>query len=263
MKEAAAGAEGVYADAVRHLFGLGDDAGQARKPRRGSRSPRRSSSRRRSATRAPDVAIVPITTAGDRDRSKPFGEIGARDVFVKEIEEALARRPDRRGRPLRQGHDLDGHGRPRGRRVPAAGGPPGTRSAARPASGRACASAPPRFAAGPSCSRSSRASRSSRCAGTSTRVCASGERGLDAIVLAAPARAARPRRRDRASLRRRSCSRAGQGAVGLQVRAGEEELVDSWTTRRRGGASRPSGSAWRGSAAAASLRSPLTTTAPG
>jgi len=34
MKEAAAGAEGVlYADAVRHLFGLGDDAGQARKPR--------------------------------------------------------------------------------------------------------------------------------------------------------------------------------------------------------------------------------------
>ena len=34
MKEAAAGADGVlYADAVRHLFGLGDDAGQARKPR--------------------------------------------------------------------------------------------------------------------------------------------------------------------------------------------------------------------------------------
>ena len=36
-----------------------------------------------------DVALVPITTAGDRDRSKPFGEIGARGVFVKEIEEAL------------------------------------------------------------------------------------------------------------------------------------------------------------------------------
>jgi hydroxymethylbilane synthase len=32
---------------------------------------------------------VPITTAGDRDRSKPFGEIGSRGVFVKEIEEAL------------------------------------------------------------------------------------------------------------------------------------------------------------------------------
>jgi glutamyl-tRNA reductase len=34
MKEAAAGADGVlYADAVRHLFGLGDDADPARKPR--------------------------------------------------------------------------------------------------------------------------------------------------------------------------------------------------------------------------------------
>jgi glutamyl-tRNA reductase len=34
MKEAAAGADGgLYADAVRHLFGLGDDADQARKPR--------------------------------------------------------------------------------------------------------------------------------------------------------------------------------------------------------------------------------------
>ena len=32
---------------------------------------------------------MPITTAGDRDRTKPFGEIGARGVFVKEIEEAL------------------------------------------------------------------------------------------------------------------------------------------------------------------------------
>src|ERR687887_1048382 len=36
-----------------------------------------------------DVALVPITTAGDRDRSRPFGEIGSRGVFVKEIEEAL------------------------------------------------------------------------------------------------------------------------------------------------------------------------------
>src|SRR5438105_12155513 len=35
------------------------------------------------------VALVPITTAGDRDRTRPFGEIGSRGVFVKEIEEAL------------------------------------------------------------------------------------------------------------------------------------------------------------------------------
>jgi hydroxymethylbilane synthase len=36
-----------------------------------------------------EIALVPITTAGDRDRSKPFGEIGERGVFVKELEEAL------------------------------------------------------------------------------------------------------------------------------------------------------------------------------
>src|SRR5215831_6766848 len=41
--------------------------------------------------RAPgrEIALVPITTAGDRDRRRPFGEIGERGVFVKELEEAL------------------------------------------------------------------------------------------------------------------------------------------------------------------------------
>ncbi len=36
-----------------------------------------------------EIALVPITTAGDRDRTSPFGEIGSRGVFVKELEEAL------------------------------------------------------------------------------------------------------------------------------------------------------------------------------
>ena len=36
-----------------------------------------------------EIAFVPITTAGDRDRTSPFGQIGSRGVFVKEIEEAL------------------------------------------------------------------------------------------------------------------------------------------------------------------------------
>src|SRR4051794_3497259 len=36
-----------------------------------------------------EIALVPITTSGDRDRTKPFGEIGERGVFVKELEEAL------------------------------------------------------------------------------------------------------------------------------------------------------------------------------
>ena len=39
--------------------------------------------------RGVEIALVPITTAGDRDRTKPFGEIGSRGVFVKELEEAL------------------------------------------------------------------------------------------------------------------------------------------------------------------------------
>jgi hydroxymethylbilane synthase len=45
--------------------------------------------RLRAANPTLDVALVPMTTAGDRDRSKPFGQIGERGVFVKEIEEAL------------------------------------------------------------------------------------------------------------------------------------------------------------------------------
>jgi hydroxymethylbilane synthase len=36
-----------------------------------------------------ELALVPITTSGDRDRHRPFGEIGTRGVFVKELEEAL------------------------------------------------------------------------------------------------------------------------------------------------------------------------------
>src|SRR5207248_11084561 len=36
-----------------------------------------------------ELAFVPITTAGDRDRKRPFGQIGKRGVFVKELEEAL------------------------------------------------------------------------------------------------------------------------------------------------------------------------------
>jgi hydroxymethylbilane synthase len=39
-----------------------------------------------------EIALVPITTAGDRDRTKPFGQIGTRGVFVKELEEALLER---------------------------------------------------------------------------------------------------------------------------------------------------------------------------
>ncbi|HKP19528.1 MAG TPA: hydroxymethylbilane synthase [Gaiellaceae bacterium] len=58
---------------------------------RGSRLALRQAALAAERLRAPgrEVALVPITTTGDRDRRKPFGEIGARGVFVKELEEAL------------------------------------------------------------------------------------------------------------------------------------------------------------------------------
>jgi hydroxymethylbilane synthase len=42
--------------------------------------------------RGVEIALVPITTAGDKDRKRPFGQIGERGVFVKELEEALLER---------------------------------------------------------------------------------------------------------------------------------------------------------------------------
>ncbi|HET8751072.1 MAG TPA: hydroxymethylbilane synthase, partial [Gaiellaceae bacterium] len=58
---------------------------------RGSRLALTQAERALSSLRAPgiELVLVPITTAGDRDRSRPFGEIGSRGVFVKELEEAL------------------------------------------------------------------------------------------------------------------------------------------------------------------------------
>jgi hydroxymethylbilane synthase len=58
---------------------------------RGSRLALTQAERAVEALRAPgiEIALVPITTAGDRDRTKPFGQIGERGVFVKELEEAL------------------------------------------------------------------------------------------------------------------------------------------------------------------------------
>ena len=58
---------------------------------RGSRLALTQAERAVEALRRPgiEIALVPITTVGDRDRTKPFGEIGERGVFVKELEEAL------------------------------------------------------------------------------------------------------------------------------------------------------------------------------
>jgi hydroxymethylbilane synthase len=61
---------------------------------RGSKLALIQAERASSSLRAPgiELVLVPITTAGDRDRSRPFGEIGSRGVFVKELEEALLER---------------------------------------------------------------------------------------------------------------------------------------------------------------------------
>jgi hydroxymethylbilane synthase len=61
---------------------------------RGSRLALIQAERAVAALRAPgiELAVLPITTSGDRDRSRPFGEIGTRGVFVKELEEALLER---------------------------------------------------------------------------------------------------------------------------------------------------------------------------
>jgi hydroxymethylbilane synthase len=75
---------------VRRLFG--DDLPVLlRVGSRGSRLALTQAELAASYLRAPgiELVLVPITTAGDRDRSRPFGEIGSRGVFVKELEEAL------------------------------------------------------------------------------------------------------------------------------------------------------------------------------
>jgi hydroxymethylbilane synthase len=192
----------------------------------------------RAANAELDVALVPITTAGDRDRSKPFGEIGQRGVFVKEIEEALlAGRIDVAvhsakdmtstlvdglavGAYLTRDDPRDalcgaGELRPRMRI--------GTASVRRKAQLLALE---PELSVEP------------LRGNVDTRLRKMGERGLDAIVLAAAGL-------DRLGLAGEIGLRfdpdelvpeAGQGAVALQVREGEEALVaavDDAETRRR------------------------------
>jgi hydroxymethylbilane synthase len=185
-----------------------------------------------------EIALVPITTAGDRDRSKPFGEIGSRGVFVKEIEEALLEgRIDVAVHSAKDmtSSDLDGLvvGAYLEREDPrdALCGVPELRPGMRvgTASVRRRAQL---LALDPSLSIEPLRGN------IDTRLRKRGERGLDAVVLAACGL-------DRLGLGREIGHRfspeemlpeAGQGALALQVRAGEEELVaaaDDVETRRR------------------------------
>jgi hydroxymethylbilane synthase len=185
-----------------------------------------------------EIALLPITTAGDRDRSKPFGEIGSRGVFVKEIEEALlGERIDVAVHSAKDMTSSDTEGLvvgaylaredPRDALCGASELRPGMRLGTASVRRRAQL-----LALEPSLSIEPLRGN------IDTRLRKRGERGLDAVVLAACGL-------DRLGLAGEIGLRfppeevlpeAGQGALALQVRAGDEKLVaeaDDSETRRR------------------------------
>jgi hydroxymethylbilane synthase len=185
-----------------------------------------------------EIALLPITTAGDRDRKSPFGEIGARGVFVKELEEALlAGRIDVAVHSAKDMTSTDTGGLavgaylerddPRDALCGAAAIQPGMRVGTASARRKAqLLSLEPTLSIEP------------LRGNIDTRLRKRGERGLDAIVLAACGLdrlglgAEIGYRFDPAEL----LPEAAQGALALQVRAGEEHLVsiaDHAETRRR------------------------------
>jgi hydroxymethylbilane synthase len=185
-----------------------------------------------------EIALVPITTAGDRDRTKPFGEIGARGVFVKEIEEAL----------LDGRIDVAVHSAKDMTSSDTEGLVVGAYLAREDPRDALCGASElrPRMRVGTASIRrraqllalEPSLSIEPLRGNIDTRLRKRGERGLDAVVLAACGL-------DRLGLsdeigRRFSpdemLPEAGQGALALQVRAGEEDVVggvDDGETRRR------------------------------
>jgi hydroxymethylbilane synthase len=182
-----------------------------------------------SRLRAPgiQIALVPITTAGDRDRTKPFGELGSRGVFVKELEEAL----------LEHRIDVAVHSAKDMTATDPAGLAVGAyllREDARDALCGAAAIRPGMRIGTASVRRRAQLlaleptlSIEPLRGNVDTRLRKRGERGLDAVVLAACGL-------DRLGLDREIGRRfdpgeilpeAGQGALALQVREGEEHLV--------------------------------------
>jgi hydroxymethylbilane synthase len=190
-----------------------------------------------------EIALVPITTSGDRDRTRPFGEIGERGVFVKELEEALLDgRIDIAVHSAKDMTSTDSDGLtvgayverddPRDALCGVSALAPGIRIGTASIRRRAQLLAlEPMLSIEP------------LRGNIDTRLRKRGERGLDAVVLAACGL-------DRLGLASEIGRRlepeevlpeAGQGALALQVRAGDEELVaaaDHQETRRRVSAER-------------------------
>ena len=207
---------------------------------RGSRLALTQAERALSSLRAPGVelALVPITTAGDRDRSRPFGEIGSRGVFVKELEEALLEQ--RIDVAVHSAKDLtatDPAGLAIGAYLRRDDPRDGLCGAAELRPGMRIGTASVRRKAQLLALDASLSIEPLR-GNIDTRLRKRRERGLDAIVLAACGL-------DRLGLGREIGHRfepeamlpeAGQGALALQVRDGEEHLVaaaDDSETRER------------------------------
>ena len=193
----------------------------------------------------------------------PFGEIGARGVFVKELEEALLEgRIDVAVHSAKDMTSTDTEGLVVGA-YPAREDPRDAlcgADAIRPGMRIGTASVRRRaqlLALEPTLSIEPLRGN------IDTRLRKRGERGLDAVVLAACGL-------DRLGLEREIGLRfdpaemlpeAGQGALACRCAPARRSSSRRPTTRRRAGASRPSAAAWRSSAAAASRRSRRITTA--
>jgi hydroxymethylbilane synthase len=190
--------------------------------------------------RAPgrEIALVPITTAGDRDRRRPFGEIGERGVFVKELEEALL--DDRIDAAVHSAKDMtstDTAGLAVGAYLPREDPRDALCGSAELRPGMRIGTASVRRRAQLLALEAELSIEPLR-GNIDTRLRKRGERGLDAVVLAA---CGLDRLGLAAEIGRRFepdelLPEAGQGALAVQVRAGEEGLVaaaDDPETRRR------------------------------
>jgi hydroxymethylbilane synthase len=185
-----------------------------------------------------EIALVPITTAGDKDRTKPFGEIGSRGVFVKEIEEALlAGRIDVAVHSAKDMTSSDTEGLVVGAYLPREDPRDALCGASELRPGMRVGTASIRRKAQLLALEHELSIEPLR-GNIDTRLRKRGERRLDAVVLAAAGL-------DRLGLGSEIGLRfdpaellpeAGQGALALQVRSGEDELVaaaDEAETRRR------------------------------
>jgi hydroxymethylbilane synthase len=207
---------------------------------RGSRLALTQAERAASRLRAPgiELALVPITTAGDRDRSRPFGEIGSRGVFVKELEEALLDgRIDVAVHSAKDMTSTDTDGLVVGAYLAREDSRDALCGAEEVRPGMRIGTASIRRRAQLLALEPTLSIEPLR-GNIDTRLRKRGERGLDAIVLAACGL-------DRLGLAREIGKRfepdemvpeAGQGALALQVRVAEDHLVsaaDDGETRRR------------------------------